>query len=107
MDASAIGILLVLIASTLLNTAYFAPVVYKAFFGKPPPDNGHATADTHAHAGAHGHSEAHGHGAAIAHAQPGEAPLAMVIPLCVTAVASVVLGFYPDFFMSFAHAVLP
>ena len=30
------GILLVLLASTLLNVAYFAPVTYKAFFGKRP-----------------------------------------------------------------------
>ena len=52
-------------------------------------------------------ADPHGHGAAVAHAQPGEAPLAMVIPLCITAVASVALGFFPDFFMRFAHAVLP
>lgn len=83
LDAGTIGILCVLIASTLLNTAYFAPVVYHAFFGKTAP-------------AALGH-EHHAHG---------EAPLAMVIPLCVTAVASVVLGFYPDFFMQFAHAVI-
>jgi multicomponent Na+:H+ antiporter subunit D len=88
LDAGTMGILIVLIASTLLNTAYFAPVVYQAFFGKAPPANGH---------------DANGH-ATVPH---GEAPLAMVIPLCVTAVASVALGFYPDFFMRFAHAVLP
>ena len=99
MDASAIGILVVLIVSTVLNAAYFAPVVYKAFFGKPPPVDDHAPA--------HRHADPHGHGAAVAHAQPGEAPLAMVIPLCITAVASVALGFFPDFFMRFAHAVLP
>jgi multicomponent Na+:H+ antiporter subunit D len=88
LDAGTMGILIVLVASTLLNTAYFAPVVYQAFFGKAPPANGH---DNHGHA-------------AVAH---GEAPLAMVIPLCVTALASVALGFYPEFFMRFAHAVMP
>jgi multicomponent Na+:H+ antiporter subunit D len=82
LDAGAIGIMLVLIASTVLNTAYFAPVVYHAFFGKAP-----AAVPGHEH---------HHHG---------EAPLAMVIPLCITAVASVLLGFYPDFFMQFAGAV--
>ncbi len=87
MDAGTIGIMVVLIASTVLNTAYFAPVVYHAFFGKAPPTNGH--------------------GPATAQHTHGEAPLAMVIPLCITAVASVALGFYPDFFMQFAHAVLP
>ncbi|MDO8539217.1 MAG: monovalent cation/H+ antiporter subunit D family protein [Opitutaceae bacterium] len=89
MDAGTMGIMVVLIASTVLNTAYFAPVVYHAFFGKAPPENGG------------------GHGQAVAHVKHGEAPLAMVIPLCVTAAASVALGFYPDFFMQFAHAVLP
>ncbi|MFP5238627.1 MAG: monovalent cation/H+ antiporter subunit D family protein, partial [Acidobacteriota bacterium] len=36
MPAHSMGILLVLLASTLLNVAYFAPVTYKAFFGKRP-----------------------------------------------------------------------
>lgn len=82
MDAGSIGILLVLVASTLLNAAYFAPVVYTAFFGKP--------SETDAH---HGHH--------------GEAPLAMLVPLCITAVISVAIGIYPDFFMRLAHAVIP
>jgi multicomponent Na+:H+ antiporter subunit D len=41
------------------------------------------------------------------HSDAKEAPLAMLIPLCLTAVISVVLGLYPDFFMQFASAVLP
>lgn len=85
MDAHTTVILCVLIASTVLNTAYFAPVVYQGFFGKPAPV-------------AHGHDDHHHHG---------EAPLAMLVPLCLTAVASVALGFYPEFFMQFARAVLP
>jgi multicomponent Na+:H+ antiporter subunit D len=92
MDAHTAIILCVLIASTLLNAAYFAPVVYQAFFGTPAPVTA-AAADGHGHASA-------------THA-PCEAPLAMVIPLCATAVVSVLLGFYPDFFMNFARAVLP
>jgi multicomponent Na+:H+ antiporter subunit D len=35
-EAHQIGILLLLIASTMLNAAYFAPITYKAFFGKRP-----------------------------------------------------------------------
>jgi multicomponent Na+:H+ antiporter subunit D len=73
-------ILGVLLASTLLNAAYFAPVVYRAFLGPSPP-------------------QAPGH-------EPREAPLAMVIPLGLTAVASVVLGFFPGFFQGLAEAVL-
>ena len=56
------------------------PVVYHAYFDQPPAE------DTHRH---------------------GEAPLAMLIPLCLTAVLSVVIGLYPDLFMNFAQAVLP
>lgn len=81
LDASAIGILVVLVASTLLNAAYFAPVVYRGFFGKPA-----VAADPHHH--------------------QGEAPLAMLIPLCLTAAISVLLGIYPDFFLQFAQAVV-
>ncbi|MBM3878659.1 MAG: monovalent cation/H+ antiporter subunit D family protein [Verrucomicrobia bacterium] len=81
LDAGSIGILVVLIASTLLNAAYFAPVVYQAFFGKAA-DSG----------GGHGHREAHP---------------AMVIPLSISAVISVLLGIYPDFFARFVQAMLP
>ena len=79
--ASSVGIIVILLASTLLNAAYFAPVVYQAFFGKPS-----------AHDTEHRYTEAHP---------------AMVIPLCVTAVISVVIGLYPGFFMQFVQAVLP
>ena len=81
LNAGSIGIIVVLLASTLLNAAYFAPVVYGAFFGAPSADE------------AHHHYQ--------------EAPLAMVIPLSITALISVGLGMYPNFFMQLAHAVLP
>ncbi len=42
LDAHSIAIIVVLLISTLLNVAYFAPVVYSAFFGKPS-DGGHKT----------------------------------------------------------------
>lgn len=80
-DAGSIGIIVVLLTSTLLNTAYFAPIVYQGFFGKAPAgDHGHA------------YSEAHP---------------SMVVPLMITAAISVAIGIYPDFFMRFAQAVLP
>jgi len=81
LDAGSIGIVVILLASALLNAAYFAPVVYHAFFSPAPA----ADAPHHYH----------------------EAPLAMLIPLCLTAAISVALGFYPDVFMRFAQAVLP
>jgi multicomponent Na+:H+ antiporter subunit D len=55
-------------------------VVYQGFFGKPAADE----APQH-------HKEA--------------SP-AMVVPLCLTAAISAVLGFYPDFFLRFAEAVV-
>jgi multicomponent Na+:H+ antiporter subunit D len=79
-DAGSVGIIIVLLVSTVLNAAYFAPVVYSAFFGK------RSQADLE-----HNHREAHP---------------AMVIPLTVTAVISVLIGLYPAFFMRFVHAVL-
>ena len=64
-----------LLASTILNAAYFTPIVYKAFFEEPAPgvDLEHAT----------------------------EAPWSMVVPLCFTAAVSVFLGFYPGAFIQF------
>ncbi len=79
MPSHYVGILLVLLASTLLNVAYFAPVTFKAFFGKPP--------------------------AGEAYTGIKEAPLSMVIPIMIAAVISVVIGIYPDFFMIFVKAV--
>jgi len=64
----------------LLNAAYFSPVVYHAFFGKQ------SESDLHHHFH--------------------EAPLVMLVPLFTTAVISLIIGLYPNFFMSFVKAVL-
>jgi multicomponent Na+:H+ antiporter subunit D len=79
LQAHQIGILLLLLASTLLNAAYFLPVTYRAFFGKP------ATAG--------------------AYAGVKEAPLAMLIPILIACLVSVVIGIFPNFMMSFVKAV--
>jgi multicomponent Na+:H+ antiporter subunit D len=78
-DAGSIGIIVVLLVSTLLNAAYFAPVVYRGFFGKP------SEADQH-----HAYQEAHP---------------AMVIPLTITAAISVLIGLYPNFLMHLVQFV--
>jgi len=80
LDAGSIGLLIVLIASSVLNAAYFVPVIYQGFFGRT------STADAQHH--------------------HGEAPLAMVVPLCITAAISVLIGIWPDFFMRLAQAVV-
>ncbi|MEE4313391.1 MAG: monovalent cation/H+ antiporter subunit D family protein [Desulfofustis sp.] len=79
LQAHQIGILLLLLASTLLNAAYFLPVTYRAFFGKP------ATAG--------------------AYAGVKEAPLTMLIPILIACFVSVVIGIFPNFMMSFVKAV--
>jgi len=76
-----IGILLVLLASTLLNVGYFAPVTYKAFFGKRPKGEKYEGIK--------------------------EAPLSMVIPIMVAAIISVLIGIFPGFMMKFVDLVTP
>jgi len=79
MEAHQIGILLILIASTVLNVGYFAPVTYKAFFGKRPegePETGIK-----------------------------EAPLSMLIPILIAVTVSVIIGIFPGFMMQFVKMV--
>ncbi|MDP3565079.1 MAG: proton-conducting transporter membrane subunit, partial [Methanoregula sp.] len=64
--------LLVIISSSILNVLYFMPIIYTAFFEKPAEDRGIR-----------------------------EAPLFMLVPLCITGIGSVLLFFFPDWpFMS-------
>ena len=107
-------ILAVLIGSSLLNAAYFAPVVYHAFFGKPATvagHGGHSDDDGHSHQHSdHSHGDANPHSAiadphSAAHGAAGEAPLTMLIPLCITAAISVVIGIYPDLIMKFVEGI--
>ena len=79
MPAHSIAIVLVLLSSTLLNAAYFAPVTYKAFLGKRPEGEPYEGIK--------------------------EAPMAMVIPLMIAAVISVIIGIWPDFMMTFVNLV--
>jgi len=66
LEADMIAILFVILLSTLLNAAYFAPVVYTAFFKKPPEGEGQGLK---------------------------EAPALVVVPLVTTAVGTVILFF--------------
>jgi multicomponent Na+:H+ antiporter subunit D len=78
MELKSLGILTVLMASSILNAGYFVPVVLKAFF----PRNGAAA------------------GLKYAEASP-----FMVVPLFLTAVLSVAAGFFPDFFLKLIEVV--
>jgi multicomponent Na+:H+ antiporter subunit D len=86
MERQSLGILTVLLASSLLNAAYFAPIVYKAYFEKEKPDNGHGTDPHH-------------------HEEVREVPF-VVVPLVLTAIGSVVLGLYPDFIVQLVEGVI-
>ncbi len=70
--------LAVIVVSTLLNAAYFLPIVYRAFFRSPAA-------------------------AAPAH---GEAPVTMVVALTITAAATVLLFFFNDVVMTLARGLL-
>ncbi len=67
----------ILIISAMLSSAYLLPIVYKAFFKKPSLVS---------------HHDSHGEG----HHDHGEANKAMLIPLVMTAIISIVLGVYPN-----------
>lgn len=79
MEAHQVGILLILIASTVLNVGYFAPVTYKAFFGKRPEGEMETGIK--------------------------EAPLSMLIPLLMAVTISLIIGIYPNFMMQFVRMV--
>ena len=69
----------VLLTSSLLTAAYLGPVVYKAYF-EEAPDSGHSDVR--------------------------EVPW-MVIPLVVAALASLLLGIYPDPVLKLAGKMVP
>jgi len=79
MEAHQVGILIILIVSTVLNVGYFAPVTYKAFFGKRPPGEPETGIK--------------------------EAPLSMLIPLLIAVTVSVLIGIFPNFMMQFVRMV--
>ena len=78
-DAEQMLLLLVLLLSSLLNAAYFLPIVYRAFIHPLPAD------------GAEGIQEA---------------PLLCLVPICIVAIASFGLFFYHGVFLQLAQLAL-
>lgn len=78
-EAQQPALLMVLLSSTLLNAAYFLPILYKAYFEAP----------------AQGES-----------AVRQEAPWTMVAPLVLTAAGTVMLGLYSEPFLTLAKQVI-
>ena len=77
-DSHHLIFLFVILTSAMLDVAFFFPIIYNGFFRKPLPD--------------------------VA-AKVDEAPLIMVLPLCFTAVFSVVLGLMPNALLHFFDIV--
>lgn len=94
-QAEEFSILIVLLTSTLLNAAYFLPIIYTAYFQKPNAEAARVSGRTELS------------GQAEHRAEHGEAPWIMVVPLLLTAVATVFLGLYPDYFLVLVRAMLP
>ena len=77
-DAKQIIPMLVILASVLLNMAYFGPIVIRGFFF-PPVDG-------------------------VNMEKYAEAPRTMVIPMFMIALLSILIGFYPQTFVAFVDA---
>lgn len=77
LEADQLLMLLVLLTSSVLNAAYFLPIVYRAFFCAPQES--------------------------LFDGKGREAPPWCLVPLVVTAVASIVLFFYPQPFVALAN----
>lgn len=86
-EAKEFPILAVLLVSTVLNAAYFLPITYKAFFEKEKVSDNP------------GHS-AHDH-----HEEIREIPM-VVAPLVLTAIISLLIGIFPDYFLNLAKEVI-
>jgi multicomponent Na+:H+ antiporter subunit D len=80
LQADQMPMLIVLLGSSLLNAAYFLPIVYRAFFCTPEESMFENTIQ--------------------------EAPVWCVAPLVVTAVGSIVLFFYPTLFLNLAKLAI-
>lgn len=87
-EARELVFLIVLLASAILNAAYFLPVVYTAFFDKETLERSRDNA------------------VEIESEDIREIPL-ITIPLVVTAILSLIMGLYPDYFLTLARGVIP
>ncbi len=82
-DARNVFAIVVILGSTLLNAAYFLPIVYAAFFRAP-----------------------HGGRGDPQHVHHGEAPLPMVLALMVSAALTILLFWVPDTLLALARQLV-
>ena len=79
LDHGKIALLVVFLVSSILNACYFLPIVYRAFFCRPEES--------------------------LYEGGRQEAPLACLIPLCITALLSVISFFNPGLFIELAGLI--
>ncbi len=79
LEANESGILFILLLSTVLNAAYFLPIVFRAFFKELP-------------AGEH-------------YQNIKEAPGFVIVPIMIAAIISIIIGIYPDYFVSIIERI--
>jgi multicomponent Na+:H+ antiporter subunit D len=84
--AEHVFVLIVIFASTLLNAAYFVPLIYNAFFRNEPVEPANAAAHAASRTG-------------------GEAPWPILLALGLTATGSVALFFVPDLPLALANRI--
>ena len=78
LDNGSLVLLIVILTSSLLNAAYFVPIIYRAFFHELHPDDIHLS----------------------------EAPPSMVTPIAITALATLFFGVYPELFLRLIQEVV-
>lgn len=100
-EAGATLALGVLVVSTLLNTAYFVPLLHRAFL-RPEPAFHQAGGHSHGVDGHGGHEEGSGH----VEVEHGEAPWPIVVSLVATAGLTVLFFFFPDTVVELATAMI-
>ena len=82
LDIKELGLVIVLMVSSLLNAGYFAPITIRAFF---PGRGGMGKIRERFH----------------------EAPATMVVPLVLASIISFLVGIWPDFFVELIGRILP
>ena len=87
LERNSIAVLVVLLASSLLNAAYFIPILYRAYFKEDNSEYEDQNNDVNYH---HDIKE----------------NLFLVIPLTLTALVSIILGIYPDFIVRIAKMII-
>ncbi len=104
-EAQSIPILIVLLTSTILNAAYFLPIIYKAFFEPAHPHPAPLAEGAGYDGGVTPAPQSVGAQAAHDHGDIKEIPM-MVVPLMLTAIGSILIGLFPHYFLELAERVI-